>query len=112
MAFYFKSSLFQLFRVFLASQMLKDPVATELIKSSWFYINCGVRVISWGNSSLVIGLQGPTMHMQGLQRPENGSDLLELVLLIDRSFCPAWAQSRLSQRNTLKLTLIINWLAY
>ena len=39
--------------------MLSDPATAEL-KFSCYNINCSVRVYSWGDSSLVIGLQGPT----------------------------------------------------
>ena len=46
--------------------MLKDPVMTELIKSSCFYINCGVRDGLLGQLLLVVGLQDPTVSKKTL----------------------------------------------
>lgn len=34
----------------------------DKIKYSFFYTNCSVRMVSWDDSSLVIGLWGPTLY--------------------------------------------------
>ena len=50
-AFSFKRSLYQLFGIILAFWMLKDPVMTELIKSSCFKSAVVWEMVTWGDSS-------------------------------------------------------------